>query len=255
MYLGAEHKIKATSATLGVLTVFLLILLWVRFRTPIPPYPEDGGQGMGLEISLGYGLSEENPATPSFATPQEKQENILTQDYEEADALQNVDPEKPIKKVTPERQQTKQQTQPTQPVVNEKALFKKRNPSESSDNAGTFGSSGQQGSGIGEGEGVGKGKGIGTGLGDGISFSLEGRAPISLIKPRGNFQTAGKVVVEITVDPNGNVINAVPGVKGSTTLDEFLLQIAKEAALASKFSANPKSIVQKGTITYRFILE
>jgi TonB family protein len=255
MYLGTEHKIKATTATLGVLAVLLLVLLWVRFRTPIPPYPEDGGQGMGLEISLGYGLAEENPQTPAVESNPEKQEDVLTQDYEEADALPNVEPKKNEKKVRSEKQQTKTQTQPTPPVVNEKALFKKREASDNTDNAGSFGTSGQQGSGIGEGQGTGRGQGIGAGIGNGISFSLEGRAPISLIKPRGNFQTAGKVVVEITVDPNGNVISAVPGVKGSTTLDEYLLQIAKEAALASKFSANPKSIVQKGTITYRFVLE
>ncbi|MGC8823052.1 MAG: energy transducer TonB family protein [Bacteroidales bacterium] len=250
MYLGAEHKIKATTATLAVLGVILIILLWVHFRTPIPPYPEEGGQGLGLEVSLGYGLAEENPPTPEVVTSQEKPEDILTQDYEEADALQKVEPAKTDKK---EVQKTK--SEPSQPVVNEKALFKKRNPSESAENAGNFGTSGEQGSGVGEGEGTGKGKGIGAGIGDGISFSLEGRAPVSLIKPRGNFQTSGKVVVEITVDPNGNVINAVAGVKGSTTLDEYLLQIAREAALASKFSTNPKSTVQKGTITYRFVLQ
>lgn len=250
MYLGAEHKIKATTATLTVLGVILLILLWVHFRTPIPPYPEEGGQGLGLEVSLGYGLAEENPSTPEAVTSHEKQEDILTQDYEEADALQKVEPVK-----TDKKEVQKSKLEPTQPVVNEKALFKKRSPSESTENAGNFGNSGQQGSGVGEGEGAGKGKGIGAGIGDGISFSLEGRAPVSLIKPRGNFQTSGKVVVEITVDPNGNVINAIPGVKGSTTLDEYLLQIAREAALASKFSANPKSTVQKGTITYRFVLQ
>lgn len=251
MYLGTEHKIKSMSATLFVIAVVLIVLLWVRFRTPIPPYPEEGGQGLGLEVNLGYGLAEENPITSTPVTTPEQQEDVLTQDIEEADALPKVEPKKTVKK---EELQNKHE-QP-QPVVNEKALFKKRSQSENtSETSGNFGVSGQQGSGVGEGEGTGKGRGIGAGIGDGISFSLEGRAPISLIKPRGDFQTSGKVVVEITVDANGNVINAIPGVKGSTTLDEYLLQIAREAALASKFSANPKSTVQKGTITYRFILQ
>ena len=176
MYLGTEHKIKATTATLGVLAVLLLVMLWVHFRTPIPPYPEDGGQGMGLEISLGYGLAEENPQTPAVESNPEKQEDVLTQDYEEADALPNVEPKKNEKKVRPEKQQTKTQTQSTPPVVDEKALFKKREASDNTDNAGSFGTSGQQGSGIGEGQGTGRGQGIGAGIGNGISFSLEGRA-------------------------------------------------------------------------------
>ncbi|MCX7987500.1 MAG: TonB family protein [Bacteroidales bacterium] len=252
MYLGVEHKIKAATATIVVVVTILLILLWVHFRTPIPPYPEEGGQGLGLEISLGYGIAEQNPPQSEPEAVQNKQEEILTQDYEEADPI-------PEAKKTSKIKQTKGITDNTQkesvPEINEKALFKKRTSTDNAENAGTFGTSGQQGSGVGDGEGTGKGKGIGAGIGDGISFSLEGRSPVSLIKPNGNFQTSGKVVVEITVDANGNVISAVPGVKGSTTLDEYLLQIAKEAAMASKFSPNPRSTIQKGTITYRFVLQ
>jgi len=86
-----------------------------------------------------------------------------------------------------------------------------------------------------------------------VSFNLHGRTPESLPKPEYNGQSEGKVVVEITVDKYGNVTDAVPGVRGSTTLDANLLSASKKAALRSKFSKNPDApAYQKGTITYLF---
>ena len=46
-----------------------------------------------------------------------------------------------------------------------------------------------------------------------------------------DYQEEGKVVVEVSVDRSGKVIQARPGIKGSTTLDDYLLNVAKEAAL------------------------
>ncbi len=92
------------------------------------------------------------------------------------------------------------------------------------------------------------------GGGNGISYDLSGRKPLSLPKPEYNGKEEGKVVVEVTVDRNGNVTKANPGVQGSTTLNEYLLSVAKKAALASKFDRKPDApAYQKGTITYVFI--
>jgi TonB family protein len=89
----------------------------------------------------------------------------------------------------------------------------------------------------------------------GISFSLSGRTPVALPKPEYNIQREGIVVVEVTLDDNGNITNAVPGVRGSTTINDYLLNSAKNAALKAKFNAKhdgPR--FQKGTITYHFKL-
>ncbi len=255
MQLGIEHKVRAVSLTIAIFAIIVGLLLYIRFRTPIPPYPEDGGQGLGIEINLGNYTSVESTIEANPEN-QQKAENdkILTQDIEEADVIQHEERKQNQKKIN-----TKKIEKPVepQPVINEKALFKKKNIGESVDNgaSGSFGNNQSKGSGIGEGSGTGQGKGTGTGIGDGISFSLDGRSALSLVKPQGDFQTSGKVVVEITVDKNGNVINAIPGVKGSTTLDEYLLQIARDAAMASKFSPQPNASIQKGTITYRFVLQ
>ena len=97
----------------------------------------------------------------------------------------------------------------------------------------------------------------GSGLGNkGISYDLQGRGFRKLPFPKYNYQGEGKVVVEVSVDRSGKVIQAVPGYKGSNTLDEYLLRIAKEAALEATFDSKPDApLVQKGSITYNFILK
>ena len=75
-------------------------------------------------------------------------------------------------------------------------------------------------------------RGEGGGLGDkGISYDLQGRGFQKLPTPKYDYQGEGRVVVEVSVDRSGKVIQAVPGIKGSTTLDEYLLKVAKDAAL------------------------
>ena len=100
-------------------------------------------------------------------------------------------------------------------------------------------------------------RGDGSGLGDkGISYNLQGRGFQKLPPPKYDYQGEGRVVVEVSVDKMGKVIQAIPGVKGSTTLDEYLLKVAKDAALEASFEVKQDApAVQKGTITYNFILK
>jgi TonB family protein len=97
----------------------------------------------------------------------------------------------------------------------------------------------------------------GTGLGSsGNSFSLAGRSLSgTLPRPEYNLQEDGVVVVEITVDKNGAVTDAQPILKGTTTQNSYLWQKAKEAALKARFNSSASApAYQKGTITYRFVL-
>ena len=53
----------------------------------------------------------------------------------------------------------------------------------------------------------------------------------------------------------GNVINAITGAKGSTTLNKRLLEQAKLAALKTKFESKPTApLKQQGKIIYSFRL-
>jgi TonB family protein len=98
----------------------------------------------------------------------------------------------------------------------------------------------------------------GGGQGSGISFSLEGRNVIgTLAKPEYNINDYGTVVVQITVNKEGIVTSAVPGAKGSTTMDSRLLEAAKKAAMQARFNkvTSPDAATyQRGTITYHFKL-
>ncbi len=93
---------------------------------------------------------------------------------------------------------------------------------------------------------------------NGISYSLAGRNITgALKKPDYPGQESGKVVVQITVNKEGRVVAAVPGVRGTTTTNTKLHQAAKNAAMTARFNkvTDPNApITQKGTITYDFRL-
>ncbi len=92
--------------------------------------------------------------------------------------------------------------------------------------------------------------------GSGPSFSLSGRSATSLPKPNYPGNDEGIVVVKITVDKNGNVTVAEPGVQGTTIMNQKFWQEAKQAAIKAKFNTdNNAPAYQQGTITYRFVLD
>ncbi|MBC8004182.1 MAG: hypothetical protein H7X84_01820 [Verrucomicrobia bacterium] len=98
--------------------------------------------------------------------------------------------------------------------------------------------------------------GPGNGAGNGTSYSLDGRSGLSLPKPVYTENEDGIVVVQITVDKNGAVTKAEPGVKGSNTANPQLIAAARKAALSARFNADPNApAFQVGTITYRFVLD
>jgi TonB family protein len=285
MYLGKKHKVFAMLRTIIVFAIIMLILLWVHFKTPIPPYPEGGGgPGMGLEVNLGssdFGTSDNQQSEPinmpdfSSASPDKQEpEKVLTSDVEE-----NEIKESPVKKdvektVLKKNHHKKIETDKKEKnsindekiekhEINTKALFHKSSNEGTTQKAGDQGSPGgtvgsplYKGNGKGSGGGTGGGSGLGTGTGQGIGVSSNLGDRVSYLKPpEYNSQNEGKVVVEITVNSEGRVTDASPGAKGSTTLDDYLLQVAKNAALQSKFTRKSDATVQKGTITYRFLLQ
>jgi colicin import membrane protein len=96
----------------------------------------------------------------------------------------------------------------------------------------------------------------GVGKGAGIDWTLDGRSAISVPRPPSGVQVEGRVVVEIFVDKEGNVIDARPGVIGTTTSDARLYELARNAALKAKFDVSPNSPErQRGRITYIFDLK
>lgn len=86
-----------------------------------------------------------------------------------------------------------------------------------------------------------------------ISFDLKDREIIESPNQVKINKHSGKVVVEIIVNANGDVIKAFAGVKGSTTDSDVLLDICEYSAIKAKFSKKLDSQKnQKGTMTFIF---
>jgi len=85
--------------------------------------------------------------------------------------------------------------------------------------------------------------------------SFKDRKKISNPVPKYTCNEMGKIVVEVTVDREGNVIRATPGIKGTTNTAKCLLDASKEAALGTKWEADENAPDnQIGQIVYNFNL-
>ncbi len=272
------NKVYALSLTIAVHVGLFLLALYFVITTPIPPYPEGGGSG--IQVNFGTSENGSGDVQPEDYLPVDLQNNVsnpdnsdnsdegdvVTQDNEDAPVIENGN-KKNDKNVSNNTTVTdKKVIKINDPVVNPIALYKKNtkggNEGETNGNGdqgnpnGTYDSKnhyGNPGDGNG-GDGNGDGDGIGDKKGSGISYTLNGRKPNNLTKPVYTSNETGKVVVTITVDKYGNVIKANAGAKGTTTTAQELWKLAEDAALKSKFNANPNAAEeQKGTITYIFI--
>lgn len=85
-----------------------------------------------------------------------------------------------------------------------------------------------------------------------ISFSLRGRRAVFIPNPIYTCDTSGKVVVNITVNANGDVVRTSVNKSASTTSNECLTDRALEYAQNARFSRLPGRDSQPGTITYNF---
>lgn len=85
-----------------------------------------------------------------------------------------------------------------------------------------------------------------------VSYSLVDRTNYKLPPPIYTCIEGGKVVINIEVDANGNVIDAHFNAKSSGTSNGCLVDNAITYALKAKFNSDSKKQSQPGTITYLF---
>ena len=252
-----KSKRKGIIGTILIHALLMVAFLFMGLKYQDPPPAEEG-------ISINFGFSEEGfgevePESTEELTEIveeeiikqqiESTEEIVTQSLLETPVVEKTEKKKKvIKKEEPKEEVIEEK----KPEVNKKALYpgSKKTKTSSEGNKkgdGNQGSiDGDPNSEVYEGGGIGK---------NGTAYQLGGRKVEYKAKPIYNLQVEGKVVVIITVDRLGNVINAIPGAKGSTTLNKQLLQRAKTAALKTKF--DPKQTAptnQQGKIVYLFSL-
>ncbi|MCX7862842.1 MAG: energy transducer TonB [Bacteroidales bacterium] len=238
-------------ATIIFHIIVVLLLLFLALRVPLPLPGEKGILVNFGTTDDGAGVNEPQQEQQQVPKQQEKVEQTnLTQDFEEAPVIKQIDKNKPK-----QEEQKTQQTQKTeeQRTVNQNALFP-GNQNSNNQSEGESTGIGNQGNPDGDPNALSH---QGNPDGGGNSYNLGGRGLKGAL-PRpvypGNEQ--GKVVVEIYVDRYGNVVKANAGIKGSTILSKPYLDAALQAAMRAKFDAKPDAPeLQRGTITYRFSLQ
>jgi TonB family protein len=246
-----KSKRKGIIGTILFHAFLLVAFLFMGLTYQDPPPAEEG-----ISINFGFndeGFGEIEPEDTEEVTEIVEEEIIeeqITQSIVETPSVEKTEKKKEevVKKEDPKEEVIEEK----KPEVNKKALYPGKKKTKTT-SEGEKGGDGNQGAVDGEPNAeVYEGGGIGE---DGTAYQLGGRKVEFKAKPIYNIQVEGKVVVLITVDRLGNVINAIAGAKGSTTLNKQLLKRAKTAALKTKF--DPKKSApsnQQGEIIYHFSL-
>lgn len=252
-----KNKLIGAAASGGIhLLILLLVFLLVAAAAPATKEEEEaGGGGGGNPVGEGQGAAEGEvggsiePVEIAFAP--------MPETYVGADISAPTIAESK----TPVEHTNKPSTDnavkpPTKPIPSDldKLIsgMDGGGGSDASSGGGTGGTGGGTGGGAGPGNGPGSGPFNGSGFGNGTSWSLNGRG--SLAGPSTNKKPtqSGTVVVNITVDKNGNVTKATVNQKASKIpAQDYVLNttLALEAAKRCKFTVSPNNLPQNGTIT------
>jgi len=290
MRITKEQRFAITS-TIIFLIFFSGLLLIFGFSSPFPPPEEEGilinfgtdetGSGMIEPKPVNNPVQEEVNPEPVKTTPEpvksdNAKEEVVTQDFDktavieekkrkEKERLEQEKRKKEQEEIERKRQEElerqrqeeeRRRQQEKQKEISDRAknAFGGKNPTGDNTGEGEISGTGNQGKP--EGDINSKNRTGGSTGGNGISFNLSGRSHRSLPKPQKIHKNEGYVVVEVTVDQNGNVTSARAGVKGTTISDENVWKVARDAALKAKFNVDKNApALQKGTIKYYFGFE
>ncbi|BAO55354.1 energy transducer TonB [Nonlabens marinus] len=252
-FLDTKEKRKSFAISAGIMATLLLFFVFVTVFTVLDP-PEESGIAVNFgNTDVGSGPIE--PARPTKVTPESSPqesnqeastaENIITRDdMTDAPVIQS--------------QPTPKENQPTKKPADKPVKKPDPKPDTSvldalNNATGSKPADGDNNSGEGPGDGPGNKGDIngdpyantyygdpGNGQG-GKGYGLSGRGKIGGRGIEPDCTETGTVIVEIQVNRNGNVVNAIPGKKGTTNRAACLLDAARKSAMTYKFSAAPQA--------------
>jgi len=266
-----KDDIYSISGTIAFHLVIVLILWFTVIRSIIPD--DEGGVLVDFgNIDMAAGMFEprfsgsETPSLPPPSRPQanNEPEEFLSQDLEESASLneerrrkeeedrraQAAEQERRQREEEEHRRQLEEQQRREQAISNRVAgafgIGQEEGTSHGTAESGT----GNQGSPFGNAD-----QGENEGVGGYGSFNLNGRSigAGGLPRPVYTIQEEGRIVVNITVNPNGNVIYAEIG-RGTNIDNSSMRTSALDAARRAKFNSINGTNNQSGTITYRYSL-
>lgn len=255
-----EKKAKRNSALLTLLFAggVVVILFLMAFHPPSPPLEPEG-----LLIDFGYnetGSGEIESAAIAQATPQ-TQKSPVEQEIKTQDDVKTVAVPEEKKKKTETKTETKTEVKKDpEPVIDNGQVYnpnKHKFDSQSSSD-GSTGGKGNEGKTDGNPNGFpGDGSGAGNNGTNGFGHDLSGRSMVSKPVIGGTPPESGKVVLRITVNKDGVVLTATYERKGSTIVDNAVINDAirsvKGKKLFNSSSTSPDS--QSGTLTINYTLK
>lgn len=256
---------KAFAATGIIMAILVAMCYFIVFKPTLPPEEGTGGilvnygttpEGMGNDY-----MSTEEPSkaekpnhtkptkvTPAPPTPQKTQveqsdKKVVTQNTEDAPVV-DANSKKASKTVA-----TQPVSKPAKPTVNQNALYKGKSNGGTGEGDGTTNTPGNQGNPNGS---TLTNNYNGTGSGNG-GLQMAQRNFINKPSVTDDNHRAGKVVVDIRVDKNGNVVYARAGAAGTTISDYRLLQKCEDAVKNAKLnSAENAPDNQVGKVVFVF---
>ena len=288
-FLDTRHKKKSFTLTTFLLSVLLLLLFYIGLTYMDPPIEN------GIAINFGttdFGSGKVQPKEKVRQPPKQRQSESVKQALQPSEPKESA-PEKPVEKVlTTDDEETlkiNQQKEANRKVeeasrrakaekeriAREKKAAEERKQKEQETKKrnldaliGGIGKSDGRTTGS-EGDDARKGdKGNpagnpyatsyygtpGSGSGTG-GYGLNGRSLVSKGAVRQDCNEDGRVVVRILVDRNGKVVQATPGVKGTTNNAPCLLEPARKTALLHKWNLDAKAPSQQiGFVVVNFKL-
>lgn len=264
-----DHRNKAIALTVTIL-VHTAIIAGLFFLF-LPMVQAEEREGILVNIGdseFASGMFMPHQLEPDYVPPaspepalEPSQESYLTQDTPDAPILQTE--EQNIREQE-ERARIEEQRRRDERRRQEEAEAQRRREEIQRNVSGAFGNTQRQGSGTSQGAEAGRqgspqgnvtSGGVDAGVGGFGSFALDGRSLVGsgLQRPSYNVQVSGTIVIEITVNPAGQVVQALIA-QGTTVDNNELRQSALKAARLTRFNAIDGLNNQVGTITYRFRL-
>jgi protein TonB len=263
-YLETEEEKKSFVIT-SVLFVILFLLFFYLGLTSLDPPPENG-------IAINFGTTEVGsgdiqPTEPILSAPQPaaaqpvaaSEDEVLSQDIEEAVVMKETKKAKPTKSNTEDVVKPKPIESPKPSKSTTDALSSLINAPKSNGKAvggeGNDNLAGDKGNPNGDPYANSYYGSGGNGSGGGRSWGLNGRKLSGAGKEVQDCNEVGTVVVQITINRNGNVVDAKLNLKGTNNTNPCLVKPAIATAKKYKWQPDPNApATQKGFIIINFKL-
>ena len=267
-------------AKVWTVIVHILLMLWFAFYglTYQDPPPEEG-----IAINFGYeeaGAGQNTQAAPTIppptpATPVETppvQEEVVTQDVEDAPVIESTDdptptqpeevveqpkeetekPKETVQEPEPDPQPTAEELERNNKINNLENRLTKTNPKGGDGKTESGGDQGQI-----DGDILSPNRTGGNGIGNSGDFFLNGRDVRNKITPKNDCNKEGTIVVIIRVNSEGRVVEAqgggnIPNGPKSDYTNTCLIPIAEAAAKKTTWTPKSGADVQVGYIVYVF---